>query len=91
MAVLDFDPNAVADRGRKIYDRYRRKLEAEHVGKIVVIDVPSERFFLGESPENAYRAARQANKDGPFHVVRVGEPGVYRSTRPGRWRRPPAR
>ena len=91
MAALDFDPYAIADLGRKIYDRYRRQFEAEHLGKIVVIDITSETFFLGDSPETAYRAARQANKEGPFHVVRVGEPGVYRSTRPPRWWRRPAR
>jgi len=84
---MAFDPHTVAERGRKIYDKVRRRIEAEHPGEFVVIDTDSEKLFLGDSPETAYRAAREAKVRGPFHFVRVGHRGVYRSTRPPRWRR----
>ena len=78
---MRFSAHAVAERGRKIYDRHRLKIEAEHTGEFVAIDLASERLFFGESPEDAYRAARKARIEGPFHFVRVGHRGVYRSTR----------
>jgi hypothetical protein len=84
---MSLDPEAVAERGRKIYDKVRRAMEAEHQGKFVIVDTRSEKVIIGESPESAYREARKAKLTGPFHFVRVGDRGVYRSTRPPRWRR----
>jgi len=83
---MPFDPHIVAERGRKIYEKVRRKMEAEHRGEFVVVDTLSEKLFVGDSPEVAYRAARKAKLTGPFHFIRVGDRGVYRSTRPPRWR-----
>src|SRR5437867_872702 len=83
-ATVKADANGSSDRRRAW--PVRRKREAEHRGEFAVIDTRSEKLFLGDSPEAAYRAAREANLTGPFHFVRVGEPGVYRSTRPPRWR-----
>jgi len=84
---MPLDPHVVAERGRKIYDKVRREMEAEHPGKFVVVDTRSEKLCIGDSPETAYRAARKAKLTGPFHFVRIGDRGVYRSTRPPRWRR----
>jgi len=81
LTVMRFSAHAVAERGLKIYDRHRHKIEAEHRDEFVAIDVASERLFFGESPEAAYRAAREARIEGPFHFIRVGHRGVYRSTR----------
>ena len=83
---MAFDPTVVAERGRKMYDKVRRAIEAEHPGEFVAVDVTSEKLFFGDSPEAAYRAAREARMEGPFHFVRVGQRGVYRSTR-SPWRR----
>jgi hypothetical protein len=83
---MGFDLHAVAERGRKIYEKHRLRIEADHRDKFVAIDIPSERLFLGDSPEAAYRAAQEARMKGPFHFVRVGHRGVYRSTR-SPWRR----
>lgn len=84
---MAFDPYSVAERGRKLYERFRRDLEAEHPGKFVAVDIHTEKLFVADSPESAYRAARAAEQPGPFHFVRIGSEGVYRSTRPPRWRR----
>jgi FMN phosphatase YigB (HAD superfamily) len=78
---MGFDTHTVAERGRKIYDKHRQRMEADHRGKVVAIDIRSEKVFVGDSPEAAYRAAVQAGMTGPFHFTRVGDRGVYRSTR----------
>jgi hypothetical protein len=87
---MDFSPHTVAQRGRKVYDRHRRNLEAEHPDWFVAIDVATERLFLGDSLEKVYRTVQKAQEagqaTGPFHFVHIGHHGVYRSTR-SPWRR----
>jgi hypothetical protein len=78
---MNFAPHTIAERGRKIYERVRHRMEAEQRGKFVVIDLNTERNFVADSPEDAYRAARRASMTGPFHIVRVGHKEVYRTTR----------
>jgi hypothetical protein len=72
LTVMKFNARAVAERGREIYDSHRQKIEPDHRGQFVAIDVTSERLFFGDSPEAAYRAARKERIEGPFHFVRVG-------------------
>ena len=91
LAAIPFDPDVIADRGRKIYERHRSKLEAEHLGEFAVIDVGAERLFMGDSPETAYCQALEAGATGPFYVVRVGDAAVYCSTRLSGWPRSRAR
>ena len=50
-------------------------------GKYVLIDIRTEKVFLAESPEAAYRQASAAQEEGPFHLVRVGERAAFRSRR----------
>jgi hypothetical protein len=87
---MAFSPFYVAQQGRKIYDRRRRDLEAEKPGWFAAIDVATERMFLEESLEKLYRVIQReqvaGRATGPFHFVRIGHRGVYRSTRPP-WRR----
>lgn len=78
---MSFDPHAVVEAGRKVYERYRDSLERRFMGKFVVIDVPSEKYFIGDSPEAAYREARKEKHRGPFHLVRVGARAAFRSRR----------
>src|SRR4029453_17413212 len=86
-SVMAFDSHTVAERGRKIYERYRLRLETDHRDQFVAIDTHAEKLFLGESLEAAYRAAREARMEGPFHFVHIGHRGVYSTTRsPGRRR-----
>jgi hypothetical protein len=87
---MDFDRFAVAERGRKIYERHRRKLETEHPDWFVAIDVKTERLFLGDSLQAVHRDTQQAEAtglgSGPFHFVHIGHAAMYRSTR-SPWRR----
>lgn len=78
---MSFDPDAVVEAGRTVYERYRDKLERRFMGKFVVIDVPSEKHFIGDSPEAAYREAQKEKHRGPFHLIRVGARAAFRSRR----------
>jgi hypothetical protein len=60
---------------------YRAGLERHHRGHFVLIDIRSERIYLADSPEGAYRKASAEREVGPFHLMRVGERAAYRSRR----------
>ena len=78
---MGFNPRDVARAGRKVYERHRADFEHRHHGKYVVIDIRTERIYVGESPEAAYRQAASRHEVGPFHLVRVGDRAAYRSRR----------
>jgi hypothetical protein len=76
---MGFNHRDVARAGRKVYERHRADLERRHPGKYVLIDIRTEKLYLGESPEDAYRQAEE--EVGPFHLVRVGDRAAFRSRR----------
>ena len=76
---MAFNPRDVASSGPKVYERHRAQFEQRHRGKYVLIDIRSERIYLADSPEAAYRQAAAKHEAGPFHVVRVGDRAAYRS------------
>ena len=78
---MGFNPRDVARAGRKVYDRHRAALEPHHRRSFVLIDIRSERIYLADSPEGAYRKASAEREVGPFHLMRVGERAAYRSRR----------
>ena len=78
---MGFNHRDVARAGRKVYERHRTDLERLHSGKYVLIDIRTEKLYLGDSPEDAYRKAAAAADAGPFHLVRVGDRAAFRSRR----------
>jgi hypothetical protein len=78
---MKFNPRVVARAGRRVYERHRADYERLHPGKYVLIDIRTEKLFLAESPEDAYRRAAAEHEAGPFHLVRIGGRAAYRSRR----------
>jgi hypothetical protein len=78
---MRFNARDVARAGRKVYERHRAALEQRHPGKYVLIDIRSERVYLAESPEDAYRQAAAEGETGPFHLLRVGDRAAFRIRR----------
>lgn len=78
---MKFNPREVARAGRKVYERHRANYERLHPGKYVLIDIRTQKLFLAESPEDAYRRAAAEHEAGPFHLVRIGDRAAYRSRR----------
>jgi len=76
---LGMDLKELAQKGEEIYTRkYKPELEHSHHGQFVAIDVISEDFFLGSTPEEAAQKAAKQNPGGFFHLIRIGYSGVYR-------------
>jgi hypothetical protein len=78
---MGFNPRDVARAGRKVYERHRADLERLHQGKDVLIDTRTEKVYLSESPEGAYRQAAVEDGSGPIHLLRVGDRAAFRSRR----------
>ena len=63
---MAFNPREIAKAGRRVYERHRQDFERRYQGKYVLIDIRSEKVFVAESPEEAYRRAGPIVWRGPF-------------------------
>jgi len=70
-------PKGMAKKAEKIYERLRGKLEAEHRGKVVAIDIETEDYFLGETVIEAAQKGREKYPGRLFHFIRIGYPAVH--------------
>jgi len=75
--VFQVDQRRAISGGKEIYNRIREKLEPEHKGQIVAIEVDSGDYFLGRTVTEATSEARKKHPDKVFYFVRVGFPAVY--------------
>jgi hypothetical protein len=76
--VLD-SPDKIAEEGQRLYDeRHRGRLEAEHFGEYVAIDVTTGSAYTARFPEQAIEAARRQAPNGVFHLIRIGAPGAFK-------------
>ena len=71
----------IAEADRRVYERHRIDFERHHLGQYVLIDVRTEKVFMAETPEAAYRQVAPEQREGPFYLVRVGERVAFRSRR----------
>ena len=62
----------IADKGEGIYNELRQKLEPEHKGEFVVIEVDSSDYFLGKTPQEADGKASEKYPDKVFYLARIG-------------------
>ena len=66
------------ERGMKLYEeRLKSALEPEHNGEIVVIEVESGDYFLGETATEAYKKAKEKHPGKEFAFLRVGAKAAF--------------
>lgn len=69
----------IARRGREIYERdIRAKVEREHDGEFLVIDVTTGDYAVGRDDEEVFDRAESKNPEGLFYLMRVGRPAAHR-------------
>lgn len=69
----------VARRGRDLYEReIREKVENEHTGKFLVVDVDSGEYEIAEEDIVAFDRALANNPDAVLYGIRIGESAAYR-------------
>lgn len=72
-------------RGEAIYERdIRSKVEPEHVGRYLVVDITTGDYSISDNELAAFDRAEQKNPNGWFYAKRVGHRAVHRigGTRP---------
>ena len=76
------NPKAIADAAETIYrEMYQQDFEQNQPGKFVVININTKTATLGNTASEALLAARQADPQGVFHLIRVGFPGAFQLSR----------
>lgn len=75
--VLLVDKDEIVEKGQRIYEMIKDKLEPEHKGEIVAIETESGDYFLAGRVIEAIEKARKKYPDKLFHVVRIGYPVVH--------------
>lgn len=75
--VLLVDKDEIVDKGQRIYETIKDRLEPEHKGEIVAIETESGDYFLARRVIEAIEKARKRYPDKVFYVARVGFPVVH--------------
>jgi hypothetical protein len=71
------------DRAKQTYiDELAMKLEPEHTGEIVAIELGTNEYFVGEDEVEAADKARAAGHEGLLYFLRVGSPYAHRLMTP---------
>ena len=75
-------PTSIVQQAEEIYQRrYQREYEQNHNGRFLAIDIKTEEAYLGDNSGEALSAARDAAPNGVFHLMRVGQPAAFKSSR----------
>jgi len=73
MSSTTMDHRELARRGRDYYDRVlRAKLEPEHKGKFLALEVETGDYALGDNSLEALDRAEAQHPDSVFYILRVG-------------------
>jgi intein/homing endonuclease len=79
MSSLPHTKEEVVRRGREIYEReIRAKVEPEHAGEFVIVDVESGSYEIAADGITAARRIRERNHEAVLCFLRVGSPTAYR-------------
>ena len=78
MNSSDYPREVVVSRGKAIYQQLRDKVEPEHKGRILAIDVKTGDYEIDDKVAVALDRVRAKNPDAMVYCLRLGSPGVYR-------------
>jgi hypothetical protein len=78
MSYEKFTPEEIESRGQRIYENQIRSLvEADNLGRFVVIDVESGEYEMADSDLQATKQALANRPRGVLYGVRVGYSAAY--------------
>lgn len=75
----DLTKEEIVRRGREMYEReIRAKVEPEHDGEFLVVDITTGSYEVDESDVTASDRAVEKNPDAVLYLMRVNRPAAYR-------------
>ncbi len=79
MPLTQFTDEEVVRRGQALYEQQiRPKVEAEHRGEYLIINVATGEYEMDTNDLIASKRAKIRFPDDPLFTVRVGYPAAYR-------------
>jgi hypothetical protein len=77
MAHSRYSSDEIVDRGQALYDeQIRAKVEPQHNGKFLVLDVDTGDYQIDADSYAAYERAAAKCADARFYLLRVGYPAA---------------
>ena len=68
-----FSKEEISSRGRTIYEQnLRNKIEADNMGKFLIIDIETEDYEIDNDDFAASDRAHRKHPDGAFYGMRIG-------------------
>ena len=78
MPYADYSPEEVESRGEAIYQQLREKVEAEHKGKFLVVDIETGQYEIDQDDLKATQRALAKRPEAILYGLRIGYPTAYR-------------
>lgn len=79
MPYIQYSAEEVARRGEAIYEQQiRPKVEGEHHGKFVVVDIETGAYEIDEDDLAATKRMLAKRPEAVLYGVRIGHPTAYR-------------
>jgi len=75
--MISDETRSVIERSKKIYEQHRESLEAEHRDRYVAIEPQSGEIFLGDTFDDAVKAARTEYPSRLSHTIRIGHEAAF--------------
>ncbi|MFI5201878.1 MAG: hypothetical protein ACHQNE_05795 [Candidatus Kapaibacterium sp.] len=78
-ALMHSHPEQIVARAEEIYARkFKKEFENKHRGKFAVIDITTEKAYLGDFSGDALQSALKDSPHGIFHLIRIGSRAAHK-------------
>ena len=78
MSYSDYPPGTIAARGKEIYSQQvQHKVEPQHKGKIVAIDIQTGDYEVGDNDLKAIKHLLAKRPESIIYSLRIGVGPVY--------------
>jgi len=76
--MVSADTKAVIERAKRIYaEQLQAVLEPQHLNRFVAIEPESSEYFLGDTFDEAVKAARAKRPSRLSHTIRIGHRAAF--------------
>ena len=73
--TMELTPDEVVERGKALYEQnIRAQVEAENIGRLLMIDVTTGNWVIGEDRIEMARRLRERNPEAVNFGMRIGYP-----------------
>lgn len=68
----------ITEKGERIYnEQLKTELEPGNIGKYVVIEVLTGKYFVAETADEAVTLGRKELPEGIFHLIKIGSSSAF--------------